>query len=311
MTRPGARLGAAGADDPLLTQGGLRAFLRTHRLPPLDRFGQHFLIDRDILAEIVSASEPDPAVPVIEVGAGLGVLTRALAQVREQGVGSREQGSAPLIAVEVDRRLIPILTERVRPFPSVRVVHADILRVNPSSLLPTPSILRPRSYDIIGNIPYNITAKLLERFLAHAPRPRRMTLLLDEAVAAVIAAQPPYLSIRAIAAQVYAEPRVVRGGIPPTAFVPKPAVRSALVTFRTRRTPLVTDRDARAFFRLVRAGFSQKRKTLANALAATERIRPALAAERLRGAGIDPTRRAQTLSIAEWKALLLVWSSTG
>lgn len=283
--------------DPLLDPLRLQQFLRAHHLPPLDRFGQHFLIDSEALADMVRAADQDPRVPVIEIGAGLGVLTRALAQVREHG-------PAPLIAVELDRRLIPILTERVRSFPSVRVVHADILRVNPYSLLPTPYY----PFDVVGNIPYNITAPILRRFLGSLPRPRRLTIMVDNAVAEAIAAHPPDMSVRAISVQVYAEAHVARRRIPPAAFIPAPAVHSAALVLTTRQTPLVAPAQERAFFRIVRAGFSQRRKTLANALAATERIAPSEAAARLTRAQLDPRRRAETLTINEWKRLLDVWN---
>lgn len=296
-------------NDPLLDATRLATYLREHTLPPLHRFGQHFLVDADVLHSIVEASDTDPAIPVIEIGAGLGVLTRALAREREQATGSRQRGTAPLIAVELDRRLIPLLKERTKEFPSVHVMHGDILK------LELPEVFRrtmphapfPMPYDVIGNIPYNITAPILKKFLTKEPRPRRVTLLVDHSVAEAIAAEPPQLSIRAISVQVFAEPTISRGRIPPSAFVPPPEVASALLTLRTRTTPLVAAEEESMFFRLVRAGFSQKRKTLANALAATARIPTANAAARLRRADIDPSRRAQTLSIAEWKMVLKYW----
>lgn len=289
---------------------------------PLHRFGQHTLIDRGVLTEVVAASATDPRIPVIEIGAGLGVLTRALASFRQGAVG-KGQSAAPLIAVEIDRRLIPALKERVREFSSVQVSHADILSVDMERLLSTAHCppcpakswrsksgagrsVVPTAYDVIGNIPYNITAPILKKFLAQDHRPRRMTLLLDEAVADVLVAEPPKLSIRAISVRVYAVPTVIRRRIPPSAFAPPPAVHSAIISLLTRPVPLVPAEDERAFFRLVRAGFSQKRKTLANALAATARLKPSEIAVRLRSASIEPTRRAQTLSIDEWRNLLRI-----
>jgi 16S rRNA (adenine1518-N6/adenine1519-N6)-dimethyltransferase len=274
---------------------------------PLHRFGQHLLIDRRVLTEIVAASTTDPQIPVIEIGAGTGVLTQALAKARQAAVSSGQPSAAPLIAVEIDQRLIPLLTERVKGLPHTMVVHADILKMPVEELLTAAHCPRPTAYDVIGNIPYNITAPILKKFLAHEPRPRRMTLLLDEAVADVLVAEPPHVSIRAISVQVYAIPTVIRRRIPPSAFVPPPAVHSAIVSLATRPEPLIPAEDERAFFRLVRAGFSQKRKTLANALAATYRLKPSVISARLRAASIEPTRRAQTSSIDEWKNLLSAW----
>lgn len=292
---------ADGSSDPLLDPAGLREYLRAHRLPPLDRFGQHFLVDDGVLRDMVAASEPDPAVPVLEIGAGLGVLTRALARVREERRKENgERSVAPLIAVELDRRLVPLLKDRSREFSSVQVVQADILK------FPVSSFQSP-VFDVIGNIPYNLTGALLRKFLGSPPRPRRMTLLMDDAVADAVTAQPPDMSVRAVSVQAFAAPRVVRRRIPPSAFIPPPAVHSAIVSLVPRSELLVSPREERAFFRLVRAGFSQKRKVLSNALAATYRLRPADAAVRLRSARIDPRRRAETLSLDEWKRLLAVW----
>lgn len=293
-------------EDPLLDPARLSQFLRAQRLPPLDRFGQHFLIDQGVLAEIVAASETDPTLPVIEIGAGLGVLTRALAEARARKAQNTNR-KAPLIAVELDRRLIPLLKERVREFPNAMVVQTDILHADVRSLLPTPNTRHPALYDVIGNIPYNITAPIFKKLLTELPRPRRLTFLVDDNVAAAIAARPPDMSIRAISVQVYAVPEIVRRRIPPAAFVPPPAVHSAILTLSVRHTPLVPPEQERAFFRLVRAGFSQRRKTLANALSATDQIRPAEAAFYLRRARINPTRRAETLSLADWKRLLVTW----
>ena len=323
--------------DPLIDPANLQRFLRAHRLPPLDRFGQHVLVDGEILRDIVNASETDPTIPVVEIGAGLGVLTRALAGSRQEAallrhptspvrggmrgtrdsagqIDNRQEGPAPLIAVEIDRRLVPLLRERVREFPAVRVVQADILKISLQELL-QPNGSSPFAkatgdkhlFDVVGNIPYNITAPIINKFLVRPPRPRRMTLLADEAVASVIASKPPHMSLRSVSVQVYARPVVVGRRIPPVAFVPEPAVHSAILTLRTYRQPLVSEGEERAFFRLVRAGFSQKRKILANALSATYRLTPAEAAARLRRAGLDPSRRAQTLAIAEWKRLLRAW----
>ncbi|TSC64035.1 MAG: 16S rRNA (adenine1518-N6/adenine1519-N6)-dimethyltransferase [Parcubacteria group bacterium Gr01-1014_106] len=337
--------------DSLLDAKKLAAYLREHNLPPLHRFGQHFLIDEEVLQAIVDASATDPTIPVMEIGAGLGVLTRALAREREQRAGDRGQGATPLIAVELDRRLIPLLKERTKEYPSVHVVHADILKLPVSSLLPAPWPLSPHGYDVIGNIPYNITAPILKKFLTPTfatsrgsyrdseknigvprslgeggrasvgvadhlereksapPRPRQMTLLADQSVAEAIAATPPHMSIRAISVQVFAEPTVVRASIPPSAFLPPPEVSSAILLLHTRPEPLVNSAEESRFFRLVRAGFSQKRKTLANALAATYRIPAEATAKRVREAGIDPSRRAQTLSIPEWIQLLKSWEA--
>lgn len=275
--------------NSLLDPSELAGVLRAHGLPPLDRFGQHFLVNADVLDAMVRAADSDPRTPIVEVGAGLGVLTRALARAR----------AAPIVAVEIDRRLIPLLTDRVKEFPFVHVIAGDILRLSPSSLPLGPSA----SFDVIGNIPYNISARLLRHVLSWSPRPRRVTFLLDAAVATRITATPPDMNLLAVSVQVFAEPTIARSGIPPSAFVPQPKVQSAIVRLDTRRVPLVPDGDAPVFFSLVRAGFAQRRKMLKSALGALWRCSAADASARIKAAGIDPTRRAQTLTIAEWLTL--------
>lgn len=287
--------------DPLLNPAALRSFLAQHRLPPLDLFGQHFLVDAEVLARIVAAAEPDAAVPLIEIGAGLGVLTRALALARERQTNGKTEFSAPLVAVERDRRFQPLLVERVRAFPLVTVVTGDILRLAPDDLLPLPGIA---PYDVVGNIPYSITARLLRHVLAWLPRPRRITFLMDTAVSSRIAAVPPDANILSVSVQVYAEPRVKPPSIPPAAFLPPPQVSSAIVRLNVRPLPLVPEERAKAFFRLVRAGFSQRRKMLGNALRPLWGCAAQDAARILEHAGIDAKRRAQTLTIAEWLTLL-------
>jgi 16S rRNA (adenine1518-N6/adenine1519-N6)-dimethyltransferase len=281
--------------DPLLTPRVLQQVLRKYHLPPLDRFGQHFLVDALVLQRIIAAADADPTLPIVEIGAGLGVLTRALAEARE---AERPASSAPIIALEIDRRLIPLLTERLKAFPTVRIIHGDVLHLDPQTLdLETP-------YDVIGNIPYNITAKLLRHLLSWSPRPRRMTFLMDAAVARRVTARPPDMRVLAVSVHVYAEPMIVEMPIPPSAFLPEPKVASAIIRFNLRDEPRIPQKDRDAFFRLVRAGFSQKRKTLQNALRAFWRCAPAESATILNGAGIDATRRAQTLTIEEWYTLL-------
>ncbi len=296
--------------DPLLNQDVLKRFLRAHQLPTLDRFGQHFLVDGEALERIVRAIAPNPDVPLIEVGAGLGVLTCALARAREREKGHGDQPCAPLVAVELDRRLIPTLTHRVAEFPSVRVIQGDILKLHPRSLFPRSSSLVLRPYAICGNIPYGITSRLLRHVLSWSPPPTQGTFLLDAAVARRVTAAPPALSVLAITVQVVAEAASVGDPISGTAFLPPPAVMSAIVRLTTRPAPLVPREDQREFFRLVHAGFSQKRKTLQNALAATWRQPPSRVGALLHTVGIDPKRRAQTLTIEEWKTLLAACAVT-
>ena len=274
--------------DELLDTTSLNSFLRKNNLPLLDRFGQNFLIDENVLNQIVEATQTEPDVPVIEVGAGLGVLTKAIAEKRK----------GEYFAVELDNRMVQLLKERVADLPFVKIIHADILKKTPKDFQLSST------YDVVGNIPYNITSKLIRHILSWQPQPRSITFMMDSAVAKRITATPPDMSILALSVQVFSKPSIVGPIVPPTSFVPQPKVKSAVVRMEMRVKPLVSEELQREFFSLARGGFSQRRKTLQNSLRALWHCTGEEAAQTLKKAGIDPVRRAQTLTIAEWLNLL-------
>jgi len=274
--------------DELLNAQSLDSYLRKNNLPLLDRFGQNFLIDENVLTQIVTATQTEPTIPVIEVGAGLGVLTKAVAQKRK----------SDYFAVELDKRMILLLKERVTDLPFVKIIHGDILKKSPKDF----SLSSP--YDVIGNIPYNITSKLLRHILSWQPQPRSITFMMDNEVAKRITATPPDMSVLALSVQVFSDSKIVGPIISPTAFVPQPKVKSAVVRMEMRDKPLVQNELQREFFSLARGGFSQRRKTLQNSLRALWHCTGEESAKILKKAGIDPVRRAQTLTIAEWLNLL-------
>lgn len=278
-------------NDPLLNPEKLQEFLRQNHLPTLDRFGQHFLIDEDVLENIIQAAEIDSSLPVIEIGAGLGVLTRKLAE---------KNPNTSIFAVELDRRIIPLLKERTKDFPKVQIIESDILKASPQLILGD----NKEAYNLIGNIPYNISAKLLRHVLQWSPKPKQITFLIDAEVAKRISAKPPEMSILAISVQVFAEPKIVGKIVPPNVFIPQPKVNSAVLTMKIQKEPLVPQMLQDGFFKIVRAGFAQRRKTLQNSLRALWRCEGEEAGKILRLAGIDPERRAQTLTVEEWLAIL-------
>lgn len=299
--------------DELLSQDGLEAYLKHHGLPLLDRFGQNFLIDENVLRQIVDAINPDPKVPIIEIGAGLGVLTLAIAEaMTTRGTGNRVQGTGQIFSVELDRRIVPLLKHRTKKIPNIKVIEGDILNLYPELIFsnqtqiesPVPRTLSPEPFQVVGNIPYNITSKLIRHILGWTPRPRSITFLVDAEVAKRITAEPGEMSVLAISVQVFAEPKIVGPIVLPTAFVPQPKVKSAVLRMETRAVPLVTVELQKQFFSLVKGGFAQKRKTLQNSLHALWHCSGEEAANILKQAGIDPTRRAQTLSIEEWINIL-------
>ena len=258
--------------------------LRRHKATLKHRFGQNFLVDavlRDIIAEAAGATENDD---VLEVGAGVGTLTIALGRRCRR-----------LVAVELDRTLMPALREVVAEHDRIEVVQADILRYDLNAAFPEGGEI------VAGNIPYNLTGALLRKLLDRPPRPRRLSLVVQKEVAERWTASTS-ASVATIAVQVFAEARIVMT-IPAIAFEPAPRVDSALVTLEVRARPAVDVPDLDAFLRFVEAVFQQRRKQIAGTLGRISGIGSTAAAARLRDAAIDPERRPQTLSLAEWESI--------
>ncbi len=264
--------------------------LRELGLAPRKGLGQHFLTDPNILDAIVSAADLPPDAVVIEVGPGPGALTAALAPA-----------AARLIAIELDDRLAPLLSELYADWPNVHIIHGDVLKISPVDALEQTGGLAP--YFVLGNIPYYITSPLLRHFLEAEPRPERMVFTLQLDVARRIVARPGQMNLLAVSVQVYARPSIVRK-LPPGAFTPPPKVHSAVLRLDMLSEPLVPSHQRQAFFRLVRAGFGQKRKTLRNSLSAGLNLPASTVADALLAAGLNPKQRAQELSIPQWLRLM-------
>lgn len=259
--------------------------LRRHGLRARKSLGQNFLIDEGALARIVSAASLTVDDTVLEIGPGLGSLTRHLAIAAQQ-----------VVAVEIDQTLLPVLAEVVATHPNVRVVHADILTVDPAELI------EGQRYKVVANIPYYITSAVIRHLLEARVRPSVIVLTVQREVAERICAAPGDLSVLAVSVQAYARAELV-ARIPAGAFYPRPDIDSAVVRLTALPEPVFGSQDADRFFRVVKAGFGQKRKQLRNALSTGLR-QPAQAADVwLARAGIDPTRRAETLSLDEWRVL--------
>lgn len=251
---------------------------------PSKALGQNFLHDARIVARIADIADLDPADLVVEVGPGLGILTRELA---------RRAGE--VIAVELDARLAAHLRESL-PADNVRIVEGDILDLDLGDLV------GGRPYHLVANLPYSVAAAVIEHVLESDQRPGRMVVMVQREVAERIVARPPEMSVLAVAVQFYAEPRIaLRVG--PGAFVPRPRVDSAVLRLDVKPEPPLSGADRSAFFTLVRAGFGQRRKRLANALADGLGVPKAAVEEQLEAAGVDPSRRAETLSVDEWIAV--------
>ncbi|MFL5732427.1 MAG: 16S rRNA (adenine(1518)-N(6)/adenine(1519)-N(6))-dimethyltransferase RsmA [Chloroflexia bacterium] len=258
---------------------------------PRKGLGQNFLTDRSVPPRIADAAGIEPTDHVVEVGPGLGVLTEEIAGRLDPQIGR-------LVAVELDDELLPILRERFAGRPQVSLVHGDVLRIPPGEL----AIGRP--YKVVANLPYYITSAVLRHFLEAEARPESLTVMVQREVAERMAASPPDMSLLAVAVQFYGKPRVMFR-VPPGAFSPRPKVESAVVridVYGPGDRPVNPDSEE-GFFRVVRAGFGQKRKQLANTVASGLEVPKERVVEDLRRAGIDPARRAETLSLGEWEAV--------
>uniref|UniRef100_A0A7C4KFQ4 Ribosomal RNA small subunit methyltransferase A n=1 Tax=Anaerolinea thermolimosa TaxID=229919 RepID=A0A7C4KFQ4_9CHLR len=263
----------------------ISALLRAHGLRPQRDLGQNFLADSSILRRIVQAAELPPEAAVLEVGPGLGSLTRWLAAVARR-----------VVAVELDDHLLPVLEEVLGGLGNVEIVQGDILRLDPATLM------HEDGYFVTANIPYYITSALIRHLLEARVKPRRIVLTVQREVAERICAVPGEMSLLALSVQMYGRPRVALR-IPAGAFIPPPRVDSAVVRIDLYEAPPYSESLREAIFRVAKAGFSQKRKTLRNALAGGLQISPVESGALLEQAGIDPQRRAETLALEEWAAL--------
>ena len=263
------------------------AVLKRYGLRADKALGQNFLQDNSTLEKIANAAEILSEDCVLEIGPGLGSLTRYLAISAKQ-----------VTAVELDPDLLPPLKAILKPYQNVRVVHGDILELKISELVSQPD------YIVAANIPYNITSAIIRHLLEGDIKPRRVVLTIQKEVAERICAKPGDLSLLALSVQVYGKPSMI-AKIPAGAFHPAPNVDSAILRIDIYKEPLIPADLLKTFFKLIKAGFSQKRKTLRNSLSAGLSKSPQETEAVLTSAGIDFMRRAETLSIEEWKELCL------
>jgi 16S rRNA (adenine1518-N6/adenine1519-N6)-dimethyltransferase len=281
-----------------VTEGpGTARALRAAGLRPRKGLGQNFLVDPTVPPRIAAAAGLAPGDTVIEVGPGLGVLSAELAARLDPTAGGR------LIAVELDAALAPVLLERMTAFPAFTLVQGDILALTPAALVRTPNGGLP-PYKVVANLPYYITSAALRHFLEADPPPAALVVMVQREVAERIVARPPDMSLLAVSVQFYGAPRLLFR-VPPGAFHPAPKVESAVLrvdVYPPDQRPVAVA-DVNAFFAVVRAGFGQRRKQLGNSLATGLGRDKAGVAAALRQAGIDPSRRAETLTLGEWGAV--------
>lgn len=266
----------------LLTASGVRDLARRHGIRPSKAFGQNFMIDANTVRRVVRLAGVGREDRVVEVGAGLGTLTLGLAEAADR-----------VIAIEVDRRLLPALQEVVASLSNVEIVAADALTLDYRPLL------GGARHRLVSNLPYNIATPLLARLLEEAPEIDDFVVLVQREVGERLAASPGSKSYGAVSVLVtlHCDARIL-GRVPPTVFWPAPEVESVLV--RLRRRPSPVDLSSGDLMRVVRAAFSQRRKTVRNALASALGRPPADIERSLAAARVPPQSRAESLSIEEF-----------
>ena len=268
------------------TPGQLRRLMGTERLRPRKSLSQNFLTDPVALDAIVEAAELEPGDRVVEIGPGLGVLTRRLLAA-----------GASVLAVEVDARLAEYLRRELYGIDRFELIEADALSLHPREMFPG------EPFKVVANIPYHITSPLLHAFLEGERPPEVIVLLVQLEVAERVAAPTGHMSYLSVFAQNVAEAEVVER-VPAAAFEPAPAVDSAVLRLRRRAGPVVPPGEGREpFYRVVQAGFRQRRKQVHNGLSRELPVEREAVESALAICGVDPERRPQTLSVDEWACL--------
>ncbi len=286
---------------PLLTQA--KRLLRQFGLKARKRLGQHFLIDEEVLKLINSAAGLAPNDVVIEIGPGLGVLTKQLAEQ-----------AGWVIAVELDGKLATILEQTLASFDNVTIINENVLKIDPAALLQKQKMRFPPAigshYKVVANLPYYITSPVLRHFLEASVKPQIMVVMVQKEVAQAIVAKPGQMSVLSISVQFYGEPTIV-DYVPAQCFYPAPEVDSAILRINVYPQPAVVVSDEESFFELVRAGFTASRKQIANSLAQGLGLSKTEILPLLKAVSIVPQRRAETLTLDEWAQLWQAYTRVG
>lgn len=277
-----------------VSRSGLIELAQQYHLTPSRQQGQHFMIDRQVIDDMIRAAKIASEDTVLEIGPGFGTLTVALAE-----------HARSVWSVELDTRFAPALDKLVTVYPSLHCVYGDIFRVWPE----VSAQLTDRQYKLVSNLPYNITSLVLRRFLEEVPRPSSATLLIQREVAERVVAPPGQMSILSVAVQFYARPKIIRA-VDPSSFWPAPEVHSAILQLDGIGTDPggyqagICQITPQQFFRVVKVAFAARRKQLHNTLAAGLQLEDGEAQTVLSEANIDPTVRAQDLTMDDWVSLV-------
>lgn len=260
--------------------------LKTFDIHMSKKLGQNFLIDEGIVKEIVHAADIQEGETILEVGPGIGTLTQGLAEAK-----------ANVVAVELDNRLPEVLAKTLEGYDNVRIVHGDILKVN------IPEIVEGKNFKVVANLPYYITTPIIMALLEQKLPVTKIVTMIQKEVADRMVAKPGKKDYGAlsVAVQYYTTPEIV-AHVPPKSFIPAPAVDSVVIRCDVRPEPAVKVISEKMFFRVVKAAFSQRRKTLSNSLK-TMGIAAEVIKKAIEDADIDGTRRGETLTLQEFACI--------
>ncbi len=262
-----------------------KALLDNYEIYPKKSLGQNFMHDPNALDKIVASADITEGDTVVEVGPGTGALTEKLSEKARH-----------VFSIELDERLQPILEERFNDTPNVYFVFKDILKTD------IPSLVGNQDFVVVANVPYYISSAIIWHFLEPDRRPKRMVMTMQYEVAERIMQQPDNMSLLTVAVQFYGKPSIV-SKLSPAVFWPRPNIHSAVMRIETHPEHPVDVPSAKAFFRVVKAGFSMKRKQLKNSISGGLQIKSKVARDLITAADIDPQRRAETLTLEEWGQL--------
>lgn len=262
--------------------------LRRYNLSPQKSLGQNFLVDHNLLLKVVEDAEVSQDDRVLEIGAGIGNLTRILAASAKK-----------VTAVEIDQGLFPILEEVTQPFANIQLVKGDFLEISLDSLFIEDG------YLVVANIPYYITSAVIRHLLEAKVRPSRMVLTMQREVAERILNKDEKMSLLSLSVQVYGKARI-SSHIPASCFYPEPNVDSSVLIIDVYQQPKLSNEGIKTLFDLAHAAFNQKRKMLRGSLSPLLGKDKLSTAEILEKAGIDPRRRPETLSLEDWISLVEV-----
>lgn len=274
--------------EDLTSKAFIKNLLQDNQIRPIKRLGQNFLISRTVLHKIIQVADIQKSDVILEIGAGIGTLTKELARKAKH-----------IVAIEKDKRMITVLKETLKNFSNVKIIQADILKLENGSIV---KLLNCSNYKVVANLPYYITSPIIKKFLESENPPSQMVLMIQKEVAQRIIAKPPRMNLLAVSVQFYSKPKII-SYVSKKCFWPEPKVDSAILQI----APLINaDKrliNADLFFKIAKAGFSHPRKQLINNLSKKLELEKEKVKDWLFENNIEPSQRAQTLSLKDWTNL--------